>query len=282
MDRSELALLLIAIAGGAIALLPVLRHVWRERRRKQWFLRPFPAEWHDLLRTKWRLYDRLPPDLRHSLQGCTQVLLDEKRFEPCGGLPAITTEMRLLIAAQAALLLAGRPTAHHRFYPALVSILVYPGSFKDRGRRTFSLHEEAGATRLGESWASGSVILSWHSVKRGASGDHDGLNVVFHEFAHQIDQTAGDPNGVPAFADPKDADRWSEVLGQHFEDLQYDIEQGRAPLVDEYGASDPAEFFAVSTESFFERPRDLARDAPDLYAEMAAFYGLDPVTWRKC
>ncbi len=282
MDRSGIIVLAVGLAGISIALLPALRRYLRDRNRRRLIAHPFPAEWSALLSAKWRLYDRLPPEIRDQLHGCIHVLLAEKRFEACGGLPEMTDEMRVLIAAQAALLLVGRPEDEHQFYPDLVSILLYPGSFRDRGRRTFSLREEEGEVRLGESWTSGSVILSWHSVKRGAAGDHDGLNVVFHEFAHQIDQADGDPDGAPVFDDPEDAARWSAVFQNHYDDLIDDLEQGGNPLLDEYGATEPAEFFAVSTETFFERPREMKREMPGLYDELAAFYGLDPVTWKRC
>jgi Mlc titration factor MtfA (ptsG expression regulator) len=282
VDRSGFSILLIVVTGCAIAFSPAIRHLWRDRRRKRLMADPFPSEWHTFLSASWRLYDRLPADLRRNLQGCVRVLLDEKRFEACGGLPEVSAEMRLLIAAQAALLIAGRPEAEHRYYPDLVSILIYPGSFRDRGRRTFSLPEEQGEIRLGESWASGTVVLSWHSVRRGAAGEHDGLNVVFHEFAHQIDQTGGGPDGTPGFDDPDDAAQWSALFQDHFDELVDDVMEGRAPLLDEYGASNPAEFFAVSTEAFLERPREMAREMPDLYAALADFYRLDPVQWKKC
>lgn len=282
MDRSGLILLLIVLAGLTLAFFPAVSRELRRRRRKRLMAQPFPPEWSQILEARWRLYPKLPPEVKERLHGCIYVLLHEKRFEPCGHLPEITLEMQLLITAQAALLLAGRPEEEHQFYPELVSILVYPGSFRDRGKRTFSLHEDEGEVRLGESWTSGSVILSWHSVKKGAAGDHDGINVVFHEFAHQIDQADGTPDGAPVFDDPEDAARWSEVFRGHYEDLLEDLADGANPILDEYGATDPAEFFAVSTETFFERPRQLQRELPDLYAELAHFYGLDPVHWKKC
>ncbi|MEQ1843618.1 MAG: M90 family metallopeptidase [Verrucomicrobiales bacterium] len=273
-------LILIVLGGLAVALGPLVRGYLHRRRREQLLAQPFPEEWIELLRMKWWLYERLPAEVRNRLHGCIHVLLDEKRFEACGGLAEISDEMRILIAAQAALLLVGRPGNEHRFYPDLVSILVYPGSFRDKGRRTFSLHEAPGDVRLGESGGD-SVVLSWHSVRSGAAGKHGGLNVVFHEFAHQIDQADGDPDGAPGFDEPEDAARWSEVFRQSYDDLVEEVAHGGDPLLDEYAATDPAEFFAVTTETFFERPRDLDREMPDVYDELADFYGLDPVNWRK-
>jgi Mlc titration factor MtfA (ptsG expression regulator) len=280
MNRLGWVFLLLTVSGLALAFLPAILRKRTEKRRRRIMDQPFPRAWEEFLRANWRLYPRLPPDLRQRLQQCLQVLQAEKRFEPCGALLEVTEEMSVLILAQAALLLAGRPAQEHGFYPALVSILVYPGSFRDKGHRIFSLREDESDVRLGESWVTGSVVLSWHSVKRGARGDHDGVNVVFHEFAHQIDQGDGESDGAPEFDDPEDALRWAEVFRGRFEDLIEEVDQGGNPLLDEYGASDPAEFFAVSTETFFEKPRVLQREMPDLYDELAAFYGLDPASWR--
>ena len=280
MNQIWLVVFLFVMVGLAAAALPSVLRRNRSARRQRTRAQPFPEAWAALLRTKWRIYPRLPSEIRERLHGCVQVLMVEKRFEACGGLPEITEEMRVLILAQAALLLVGRPEQEHQYFPELVSILVYPGSFRDHGQRTFSLREEKGEVRLGESWTSGSVVLSWLSVKRGIAGDHDGLNVVFHEFAHQIDQADGPPDGAPDFDDPEDALRWAEVFSNRYAELIEEVASGGDPLLDDYAASDPAEFFAVSTETFFERPRRLAREMPDLYDELADFYGLDPVTWR--
>ncbi len=275
----------IALALAGSAFVAWLVHLWlnphlRSRRREALASAPFPPEWDSLLRSKMAIYRDLPNDLRRRLQAHIQVLLHEKRFEPCGGLEEVTMEMRLLVLAQAALLLVGRK--NQEFFPALHSILMYPRAYRDSGRRWFSLPEfDEPDTRLGESWDSGSVILSWKSVRHGAAGRHDGLNVVLHEFAHQLDQVDGVADGAPELEEPEDYGVWSRVFQHRYDELLDHLEAGRPSVLDEYGATNPAEFFAVATETFFERPRRLEREMPDLYAELSAFYGLDPASWRS-
>jgi len=158
--------------------------------------------------------------------------------------------------------LAGRG---ERDYPALGSVLVYPGAFIADGGLFV---EGGGEVRLGESWQHGTVVLSWDSVRRAAAGHSDGLNVVLHEFAHQLDP-AGDN-------EPR-----SEVFEQEYGKLRVRARRGRRSLLDSYGADSRSEFFAVATEAFFERPRTMRERHPALYDEMAGFYRLDPAVWQE-
>ncbi len=280
LDGGTWALVSLIAGGAGLAILPWVTRWMRLRRRRLLVDQPVPAEWEELALRSWRLYGEMPDEVRSLLWSCVQVLLREKRFEACGGLEQVTGEMRVLILLQAALLLVGRPEEEHGFYPDLVSILIYPTAYRDRGQRTFSLREERSHDiRLGESWSSGSVVLSWESVQRGAAGAHDGVNVVFHEFAHQIDRQDGTVDGAPPFDEVEEAWHWSEVFQSRFEELVEQVERGGHSLLDEYGATDPAEFFAVATEAFFERATRMDREMPDLYDELADFYGLDPAAW---
>lgn len=239
--------------------------------------KPFPKAWRKILNRRMAWYPRLPEELRNAVHGCAQVLAAEKSFEACGGLEEVTDEMVVLITAQASLLLIGRED--HEFFPLLRSILVYPSGYADSGRRTFDLREDGETHRLGESWTTGSVVLAWDEVLRGAAGSHDGTNLVLHEFAHQLDQADGSSDGAPELDDWEDYQDWSRVFKEHYEELVDDVNSGRDTLLDDYGAEDPAEFFAVATETFFERPKRMSREAPDLYAELRDFYGLDPASW---
>ena len=137
--------------------------------------------------------------------------------------------------------------------------------------------------RLGESWHHGSVVLSWDDVRRSAADVRDGQNVVFHEFAHQLDSSGGRGDSTPVLQDRSSFIAWARALGEDFEKFRRDIEQDRrardSPVLDEYGATDPAEFFAVATESFFERPKDLQQVYPRLYDELKRFYQQDPATF---
>jgi hypothetical protein len=127
----------------------------------------------------------------------------------------------------------------------------------------------------GESWTSGQVVLSWEDVVAGAADPDDGSNVTLHEFAHQIDQDSGVADGRPWRAEQASRRRWAMVMGQALERLR----SQPSALIDAYGASDPAEFFAVVTEVFFERPAELAAEAPEVYDELVALYRLNPIRW---
>jgi Mlc titration factor MtfA (ptsG expression regulator) len=242
---------------------------------------PLPVPLRNYVQKEFPRILALPSRHQEKLEGLTLYLMETKNFEPCGGLKEVTDEMKALICAQAALLLTG--LAHHRYYPKLQSILVYPGAFRDKGRRRFGIHEESDrGTLLGESWETGSVILSWDSVVAGARNADDGMNVTIHEFAHQLDQENG-TDGVPVLKDRAAYRQWAEVFERNYEELVEDVEDGKGPepLIDPYGATNPAEFFAVASETFFEESEDLRKEHPDLYEQLRNYYGLDPAMWPK-
>lgn len=224
-------------------------------------------------------FRRLPGDLRPRLEGVMRVLVEEKIFEACGGLPEVTEEMRLVIAAQAGLLVVNHPPP---WYPELVSILVYPGAFTAPARDYLDDAVEVVEMeeRIGESSAAGTVVLAWDAVLRGGTNHEDGLNLVLHEFAHQLDQLNGDADGAPILDHAHDYESWSRVFhaayGRHVEESARE----EASVIDDYGAEDPAEFFAVATETFFERPHELHDEYPELFLEMAKYYRLDPREWK--
>jgi Mlc titration factor MtfA (ptsG expression regulator) len=279
--------IIIAALGLAVLILFLWAVLGRGRRRRQRRSQvrsqPFPESWEAALRRDFGLYELLPAELRRALQEHMLIFLDEKRFEACGGLEKVDESLRVLIAAQACLLLLG--LKDHGHYPRLRSVLVYPGAYHDARRRTFELPDsDDRETRLGESWTTGSVVLSAESVVAGARNEDDGMNVVMHEFAHQLDQADGLGDGAPilehsADFEEDDYEDWARVLGENFEEMLDDLFERRRPILDPYGATNPAEFFAVATETFFEEPERLRREAPDLYAAMRKYYGLDPAAW---
>jgi MtfA peptidase len=120
------------------------------------------------------------------------------------------------------------------------------------------------------------VILSWEDVRRGAANFYDGQNVVFHEFAHQIDSTSGRGDSSPVLQRRSDFVAWARVLGNEYKQLRKDVEENLPTFLDEYGASSPSEFFAVITEYFFEIPRELDEKRPNLYNALKQFYQQDP------
>jgi MtfA peptidase len=245
----------------------------RRRRRVAIRQRPFPAEWRGFIERNVPFAAHLPTEDRAELLGHIQVFLSEKRFEGCGGLQ-ITDEVRVTIAAQACILLLHRDADD---YPNLVSILVYPTTYVvSGGRRTpEGFIAEGPQARLGESWARDVVVLAWDSVLSGAADIHDGHNVVLHEFAHQLDQESGG-GGVPTLPRRSMYVAWARVLGHDFDQLVRDAAHHHRTLIDRYGATNPAEFFAVVTETFFEKPRQLGSRHPELYLLLKEFYRQDP------
>ncbi len=250
---------------------------WRERQRRRVRQQVFPAAWRDILRRRVPLFARLPPDLQHQLKGLIQVFLAEKTFIGCQEL-TITDEMRVTIAAHACLLLLNRPGAD---YPRLRQVLVYPGSFVVERDHTdgIGVAHRARQVLAGESWSQGQVVLSWQDTLDGAAVPDDGQNVAIHEFAHQLDQETGHANGAPLLARRAHYQRWSAVLSEEFMTLQARVTRGAPSLFNDYGATDPAEFFAVVSEVFFEQPVQMAQEHPALYQQFCQFYQLDPLNW---
>ena len=251
---------------------------WKRRRRAAIRRRPFPAAWRAFVEKNVPYVACLPPEDRDELAGHVQVFLAEKRFEGCGGLQ-ITDEVRVTIAAQACILLLHRQTD---YYPSLVSILVYPTTYRVPGgrRNADGLIDDAPQARLGESWARDVLVLAWDSVLSGASDIHDGHNVVLHEFAHQLDQENGAGDGAPLLSRRSMYVAWARVLGHEFDQLVRDTAHHHRTLIDQYGATNPAEFFAVVTETFFEKPRALRTKHPALYLQLQQFYCQDPASLR--
>lgn len=272
----------IGLGLTVLVLLGILfrRGHLRRRRREELLTRPFSEGETAILDRDFPRWRWIPADLQARFAGYTRVLMEEKNYEPCGGLVEVGAEMKLVIAAQAALTILGK--SDHDFFPRLHSILVYPGGFRDRGRRRFGIDDEDRGVLYGESWETGSVILSWDNVLAGGRNDDDGMNVVIHEFAHQIDQYNGIADGVPKLQTREDYARWGSVMERHYEELKEASKtRDPEPFLDPYGATDPCEFFAVATEAFFEDPFDLEYEHPELYGELAKFYGLDPAGWTK-
>lgn len=270
-------LLFFAALGIAAVLYSGLK-VRKYTRRKRLLAEPLSKQRQQILKKRFPAFSLLPPDVRDRLVSVMNVFLDEKRFEACGGLSEVTEEMKVLVAAQACLLLAGLDK--HGYFPRLRSILIYPNAYQDRRRRTFDLQRESNDVRLGESWDSGSVVLAWKSVVKGAKHEDDGVNVVYHEFAHQLDQIDYSADGAPPLLNAGNYKKWAEVFGREYEKLVEAAEDpGSDPLLDTYGAKNPAEFFAVATEAFFEIPKDLKKEHPDLYEQLAIYYGVDPSRW---
>jgi len=248
----------------------------RGRSRTRLLAEPFPEAWHHYLNDNVAVYSLLPPDRQRLLRDTLWIFVAERRWEGCGGLN-ITDEIRVTIAAQACLLLLG---LEHDYFSQVPSILVYPSGFQveERVSQAGVIHEE-GVGMVGEAWKRGPVVLAWDEVLAGGRDARDGHNVVYHEFAHQLDFQGQWPHRASRAAMRELGRKWNEVMTAEYNRLVRASEEGRATILDEYGATSPAEFFAVSTECFFEQPERLQRRHPRLYDMLRTFYGQNPVEW---
>ncbi len=259
---------LLLLASGMIYI-----PKWREKYLRA---RQFTSRQRAIICTQLPIFKVLTVVQKKQLLELMQVFLARKTFYGCAALE-VTETMRLSIAAQACLLLLGRKTS---VYHKLKSILIYPAAFK-ASRESRDANGVVSATdhhMLGESWDSGRVILSWDDVSSGAEDFNDGQNVTLHEFAHQLDSESGATNGAPLLHTNRYT-TWSKVLSKDYQCLQHRARRNLKTVMDKYGATNEAEFFAVATETFFERPRQLAERRPDLFEVLRAYYCLDPRDW---
>jgi Mlc titration factor MtfA (ptsG expression regulator) len=271
---------LCAAALGLILLLlgqPWLR-AYRQRRLQR---HAFPAHWRKVLQRRVPLLKRMPVDQQLQLKKCIQIFIAEKTFIGCAGLQ-VTDEMRVVIAAQACLLVLNRSMLH---FDHVRQILIYPGSFLIQRTVTDAIGVQSNQRQAlsGESWAQGQVILSWQDTLEGAAIADDGCNVVLHEFAHQLDQENGAAQGAPppAAGDTQhNPQRWKEVFSHAYDHLQDQVQRCEQGLFNHYGAQSPAEFFAVVTEVFIEQGAEMAEHHPALYQELRGYYKVDPASWN--
>ncbi|GFE57188.1 zinc-dependent peptidase [Geobacter sp. AOG1] len=246
-------------------------------RRKRLRSQPFPHDWERILEREVPIYDSLPTADRQELKGHIQVFLAEKQFEGAGGL-SMTDAIRVIIAAQACLLLLHRETD---YYPGLSSIVVYP----DEYLAPFEEMDESGVVttgtdrRSGESWEQGTLVLSWEDVQMAGVDGEGAYNVVLHEFAHQLDAEDGITDAAPFFPRRAVRKHWQRTLEAEYERLKKEVDRGGILVLDPYGAESPAEFFAVATEAFFENPGGLKEHHLALYEELSRYYRQDPAAW---
>jgi hypothetical protein len=261
---------IVAVAIGVLAWL-VGAPLWRASRRSAAMAQPLPATAASAIDRNVPAVRNLPPELRARLESLMAAFLAEKEFVGCSDL-VVTDEMRSTIAAMACLLVLGR----RGHYDALHSVLVYPTAFWVEDE----VEDEAGVVMQrrrvlsGEAWESSRIILSWEDVLEAARHPGEGYNVALHEFAHYLD---AEELGLAAGG--RTAAEWADSLTDEFESLLDAVDRGEFTFLDPYATEDEAEFFAVATEDFFERPAELCEAHPRLYALLQEFYALDPARW---
>ncbi|HTQ37390.1 MAG TPA: M90 family metallopeptidase [Pirellulales bacterium] len=249
----------------------------RARRRQQLLLQPFPPQWDGMLRQHVRHFQYLDARQRSRLEGFVQVLVAEKDWAGGGGGFTVTEEMKVTIAGYAGVMTLGLPEPY--YFDRLKTIIVYPTAYLPH-RSQFDIYPQYVplAPRSGEAWHRGPVILSWAEIVEPAKR-RPGSNLVIHEFAHHVDGLDGDVDGTPPINDREKGRNWYRVTEEEFERLARETARGDVTLLDQYGATNRAEFFAVASECFFERPHAMRDRHPELYQALADFYCQDISGW---
>jgi hypothetical protein len=237
----------------------------------------FPDEWRVLLTRRWPLWSVLTGDERERLEMLALSFIDAHRWEASRGF-TITDEMRVLIAAQACVLLLGfQPEIAQGIdpYRRVSSVIVHPSTVVMHGQRTTGTQgvmADGPYALLGEAHMRGPVLISWAAALSDVAHPRRGRNVVIHEFAHQLDMLDGIIDGTPPLGDDDAHARWVEVCTREFQALR---DGHSSPILDRYGATDQGEFFAVATELLFTRPAEMHAELPELYEVVAGFYRQD-------
>ena len=255
----------------------------RNGRRQGWLEASQPAEWENWLREGVWQYNHLPYELGQRVRDFVAVLFHEKHWEGGDGFE-VSDQMRVTIAGQAALLTLGFNEPY--FFDKLRSIIVYRGSYEQRPVSHENLFigrlQEQMPTRgqlLGESWQGGPIVLAWNVLQRDGRNARRRRSLVLHEFAHHLDGLDGSTDGTPPMNSYRFEKQWYEITSREFQQLLHFAQQKQRTLLDHYGATNHAEFFAVSTECFFTTPHAFATQHQQLYDVMVRFFGQDPRHW---
>jgi len=252
--------------------------IFRWLRRRRIRRTDFPELWDSILYREFAVWGQLREEERAQLRDALRFFIAERYWEGCGGLE-MTERIQVLIAAQACLLLLGRPEDDFR---NVTSVLVYPSGYfaPPQQNPVFGAPRVTNAAPtpvLGQAWERGPVILSWQHARSGAAVGDDGHNIVYHEFAHKLDMLSGVVNGMPRLGSRAEAARWHEVMTEAFAHLRQSREFGAPAPLRPYALTNPAEFFAVATEVFFEKPHSLESWDADLYDLLCDYYRQNPV-----
>lgn len=260
---------LLLLASLILAWLVLPR--WRLRLIQK---QAFPLHYSRILRKRLPWYKHMPTHLQLQLKQHIKRFLFEKTFVGCDGL-VINDDIRLSIAARACLLQLNRET---ELYPQLSHILVYPGAFVVKRQQQLAggvvAEERTGLS--GESWSDGRVILAWDQVIQTDAPQQD---VTLHEFAHQLDSETGSTNGAPVLPSAAAYQRWSEIMSQAYQQLCEKTQRGEADVIDAYGCTNPAEFFAVCCEAYFCNSAALRLAHPEVYALLRDYFRVDTLNW---
>jgi Mlc titration factor MtfA (ptsG expression regulator) len=234
---------------------------------------PFPEKWLPLLTGKVRHYSLLTDDEQIRLRGDLRIFMAEKNWEGALGFD-VTDEVKVTVSAIACLLTVA--FARHDYFPNVPTIIVYPSAYVAPSQATYGqVIESSTQARLGEAHGNGPIILSWSDILTDCENTGHGHNLVLHEFAHKLDFRDGDANGTPLLRDRSEIDDWAAVMSVEYEHLVDDVKHHAHSPIGSYGATNPAEFFAVCTECYFEKSEQLSYQKPELYRVLRDYYGID-------
>ncbi|MDO6823060.1 zinc-dependent peptidase [Marinobacter sp. 1_MG-2023] len=262
------AVFAVAFIASAVFYLFFYRSWRRERELQQ----PFPQAWRKHLRSTVPLYRQLPKQLQKTLEKQVQLFLAEKNFYGCDGFE-VNDRVRVAIAGHACLLTLMRSYAD---YNEVRSILVYPDVYRvEASERDGMVVGVSNQVRAGEASSLGQVVLAWAECESGAMQPGTAHNVILHEFAHQLDYLDGTADGAPPLSGEQ-ADEWQQTMTIAYDNLRHSLRHRRKSWLDPYGATKPAEFFAVLTETFYQQPQHLKDQQPAVYDLLSDFYRIDP------
>ncbi len=253
--------------------MPIINYL----KRKWISKKPFPEDVEIILEQHVPVYQKIPEELRDTFKKRLVIFMHEKQFEGCGGLE-MTNKMKVVISAYASILLTGSASD---YYPDLRAILLYPDDYLAPVNET----GEGGIVtigsehRKGEFWSAGNIVLNWNDIKKDVYGTQKGHNLIYHEFAHYLDYQYGLTAGIDENGEILREDEWTRILAAYYRKLRRSRPTNTVAILDEYGATNPAEFFSVATEAFFEQSAEFQRKIPDLYSALKSFYNLDPASW---
>lgn len=230
------------------------------------------SQWNDGF-SRLSVLDRLSEEEQGRLRELTILFLEEKSFSGAQGLD-VSEAMKLIIALQACLPILNLGLS---WYGGWSSIIVYPGGFMPERTEMdqYGVMHRVKRSLSGESWQRGPVVLSWPDAAH--AGDLDGHNLVIHEFVHKLDMLNGVANGFPPMHSGMDASKWATTFTEAFDDFQSKIKQGKAVDIDRYGATSPAEFIAVLSELFFEKPDVIYSYYPEVHENLTEFFRQKPL-----
>lgn len=255
-----------------IALAVFYLFFYRSWRRDRELRQPFPKAWRKHLQTTVPLYRLLSKQLQKTLENQVQLFLAEKNFYGCDGFE-INDRVRVAIAGHACLLTVMRSYSD---YNEVRSILVYPDVYRVQAQeRDGMVVGVSDQVRAGEASSLGQVVLAWAECESGAMQPGSPHNVILHEFAHQLDYLDGSADGAPPLSGEQ-AEEWQQTMTIAYDNLRHSLRHHRKSWLDPYGATKPAEFFAVLTETFYQQPQHLKEHQPAVYGLLSTFYRIDP------